>query len=513
MTRRLTREILEAHLHCRYKGHLNWAGESAEPSDAEVLSAGLRADVRQQAIDRIVARQPGAAVVREGPLTEAVLKAGPAFVLDAVLEDDSFALRFDGLMRVAGPSKLGDFHYVPMLFHGGGSVRSGQRLLLEVYGLLLSRIQGRTPGSGIVWYGRECRATKVRLSPDPRTAERLLREVQQARDAGPPRLILNDHCQVCEFRQRCHEQAVREDNLSLLRGLGEKEVKGYARKGILTLTQLAHTFRPRRKGKRAVPRTHHRYHALQAMAIRDKRVYLFGTFEVPVAPVRIYLDIEGLPDEGFVYLIGMTVVEGGTERHLAFWADTRDQEPEMFRQFLAEASKYPDARVYCYGSYERTFLKRMRKVAPRKGPVDRVLAALVNVLSVVYAHAYFPCYSNGLKDVAGCLGCSWSDPQASGLQSVVWRKRWEASHGDEWRERLVTYNREDCAALRRVTEFPHAHGPGAAGGGAKPDAAGGPPVASVEEIDQLGAPSFTVSAALIARNSLGYNLLSVNGSR
>ena len=155
MARRLTREILEAHLHCRYKGHLNWAGEPAEPSDYGVLSAGLRADVRQQAIDRIAARQPGAAVVREAPLTAAVLKAGPAFVLDAVLEDDSFSLRFDGLMRVAGPSKLGDFHYVPMLFHGGGSVRAGQRLLLEVYGLLLSRIQGRAPDSGIVWYGRK----------------------------------------------------------------------------------------------------------------------------------------------------------------------------------------------------------------------------------------------------------------------------------------------------------------------------------------------------------------------
>src|SRR5262249_41941477 len=154
--------------------------------------------------------------------------------------------------------------------------------------------------------------------------------------------------------------------------------------------------------------------------------------------VTIYLDIEGLPDEGFVYLIGMTVVEGGTERHLAFWADTREQEPEMFRQFLAEVSKHRDARLYCYGTYERTFLKRMRKAARRKGPVDRVLAALVNVLSVVYAHAYFPCYSNGLKDVAGCLGCSWSDPQASGLQSVVWRKGWEATHGDEWREPPLT---------------------------------------------------------------------------
>jgi predicted RecB family nuclease len=489
MTPRITADVLEAFLHCRYKGHLKQAGQMGARSEYEALAAEQRAAVRRRAIEQITARHADGGVLSTVPLTAPTLKRGALFVLDATLEDDAFSLRFDGLKQVDGPSKLGDYHYVPVLFHGGGSVRKEQRLLLDVCGLLLSRIQGRTPGYGIVWHGRECRATKVRLSPDPRKAERLLRDLQQSREAGPPRLVLNDYCQVCEFRRQCHDQAVREDNLSLLRGLGEKEVSGYARKGILTLTQLAHTFRPRRKGKRAVRRTHHRYHALQALAIRDKRVYLFGTPEVADAPVRIYLDIESLPDEGFVYLIGITVVEGGAERHLAYWADARDQEPEIFGQFLDEVSKHPDARVYCYGSYERTFLKRMRKAAPRKGPVDRVLAGLVNVLSAVYAHAYFPCHSNGLKDVAGCLGCSWTDPGASGIQSIAWRRRWEADHTDEWKQKLLTYNREDCTALRKVTEFLHAHGSGSGNGsGGKSAAAGAPLVASVEEIDQLGAP-------------------------
>ncbi|HEX4613023.1 MAG TPA: TM0106 family RecB-like putative nuclease, partial [Urbifossiella sp.] len=489
MSSRITAEVLEAFLHCRYKGHLTQAGQVGMRSDYEVLTAEQRAAVRQQAIEQIAARHADGEVLSTTPLTAATLKQGAAFVLDATLENDTFSMRMDGLKKVDGPSKLGDFHYVPVLFHGGGSVRKEQRLLLDVCGLLLSRTQGRTPGYGIVWSGRECRAAKVRLSPDPRKAERLLRDLQQSREAGPPRLALNDHCQMCAFRRRCHDQAVQEDNLSLLRGLGEKEVKGYARKGILTLTQLAHMFRPRRKGKRAAPQTPHRYHALQALAVRDKRVYLFGTPEVPVAPVRIYLDIESLPDEGFVYLIGMTVVEGGSERHLAFWADSQDEESAVFGRFLAEVDKYPDARLYCYGSYERAFLKRMRKTASRKGPVDRALSALVNVLSVVYAHVYFPCHSNGLKDVAGCLGFAWTEPGASGLQSIVWRRRWDASHANEWKDRLVTYNREDCAALRRVTEFLHTHGQESSSGGrAKPAAAGDPLVASVEEIDQLGAP-------------------------
>ncbi len=105
-------------------------------------------------------------------------------------------------------------------------------------------------------------------------------------------------------------------------------------------------------------------------------------------------------------------------------------------QFLAEVDRYENFRVYCYGSYERAFFKRMRKAAKRKKPVDQVLDRLVNVLSVIYAHLYFPSHSNGLKDVAGCLGCSWSEPDASGLQSLVWRARWEAGHDGEWKEKL-----------------------------------------------------------------------------
>jgi predicted RecB family nuclease len=487
MAARITREVLEAYLHCRVKGHLKQTGEQGTCSDYEIVFGELRADVRRKAIERILNDPTGGKVIRNTPLTATAMKSGPTFVLDAIFENDVFALRIDGLRKVDGPSKLGNYHYVPMLFHDGGAVRKEQRLLLDLCGLLLSRVQGHTPGYGIVWHGQECRATKVRLSADPRKAERLLRDVQQTQVAEPPQLVLNDHCQLCEFRGRCHEQAVQDDNLSLLRGLGEKEIKGYARKGILTLTQLAHTFRPRRRGKRAVRRTPRRYHALQALAVRDKRIYLFSTPELPAASTRIYLDLEGLPDEGFVYLIGMTVVQDGSEEHFTFWAETKSQEQDIFDQFLAKMSKYDDFRVFCYGGYERTFLKRMRKVASRKTPVDRVLDALVNVLSLVYAHVYFPCYSNGLKDVSGYLGFSWTAPDASGVQSMAWRKRWEVGRVDDWKQKLVTYNREDCAALRKVTELlytigsrpPVANNP-------QPTVQDGPPVTSVEELDRLG---------------------------
>src|SRR6266852_5438512 len=207
------------------------------------------------------------------------------------------------------------------MFSGTRQIRKPQRLLLEVMGLCLSRIQGIAPSAGIIYCGLECAATTVRFTSNLRAAEELVDEVtrMQQGDASP-KLLLNPHCPACEFRRQCHAQAVKEDTLSLLRGSKEKEVKRYGRKGLFTLTQLAHTFRPRRKGRRSNRRSSHRYHALQALAIRDKRVYVMGAPEVPNGAVRIYLDVESNPDEGFVYLVGMIVYDSSGESRYSFWA-------------------------------------------------------------------------------------------------------------------------------------------------------------------------------------------------
>jgi predicted RecB family nuclease len=488
MATKITREILESYLYCKTKARLKLMGEEGNKSDYEVLLDANRQEVRQQAIGKILAKHSEEHVARDISLTANELRTGLSYVLSATFEDDIMRLRIDGLKKVDGPSNLGDFHYVPMLFHEGRKVGKEQRLLLELYGLLLSRLQGRMPSNGIIWHGKECRVTRVRLDRDLRKTDRLYREVKEMLvTESSPALILNDHCHVCEFRQRCHDQAVREDNISLIRGMGEKEINSYARKGIFAVTQLAHTFRPRRRGKRRPPKENHRYHALQALAVRDKRVYVFGTPQLPDAPVHVYLDIEGNPEQGFDYLIGMIIVEGSEEQRFSFWADSRDDEDRIFEQFMDTLTRYPDFIVFSYGGYERTFLQKMRTRAERKSPVDRVQKALVNILSLIYSHVYFPTYSNGLKDVGGCLGCSWTEPDASGVQSLVWRGRWEETHAEDWKQKLITYNLEDCLALRKVTEFLYVlfARPGSATG-PRSQCGDGPAVAWVEEIDRLG---------------------------
>jgi predicted RecB family nuclease len=476
MAAKITSDVLESYLHCKFKSHLKLAGQHGTKCDFQTMLTELRAEVRLQAIETIIACHPGNQVARNIPLTTAGLERGPQYILDGTLEDDSLALHFDGLKRTEGESRLGGFHYLPVLFHESRQIKKGQKLLLEVYGMILSSLQGRAPAYGVIWHGRECKATMVKLNPDHRKAEQVLRDLREmAGTASPPRSLLNEHCHLCEFRQRCRKQAEEVDDISLLGGVGEKELKRYNRKGIFTLTQLSCTFRLKRK--QGAAKKHDR--SLQALAIRENTIYVAQRPELPDTKVRLYLDVEGMPDNGFYYLIGLTVVEGESRRRLNFWADGETDEASIWAAFLAAMLPLGDFVLLHYGGYESKFLKEMAgRHGGDAGLLARIKSSSINVLSLIYSRVYFPVCSNDLKSVVGCLGFRWSAQEASGLQAIAWRHSWEVSRDDRLKQLLLTYNEEDCDALERVTEMLGALGSnqGQQGDG------NGPSVAGVETI-------------------------------
>jgi predicted RecB family nuclease len=486
MESRITNEVLESYLKCKFKAHLKLNGEHGVIADYESLMTKARVDHAREASRSLGLRHRHDEVQQNVEVTAAILRTGSQLIVNATVNDETLSIKFDGLKRVEGQSRLGSYHYVPILFVAGEKPRPDQRLFLQVCGLIVGDIQGKQPGCGFVIRGERLSFGKVHFKGGMRSARLVLDEVKKLLNAAsPPPLILNDHCGICEFRQKCHLQAVNEDNLSLLRSIGPKEIKSYARKGIFTITQLAHTFRPHRRGKRAERRSHRRYHALNALAIRDKFIYVFGTPELLAKPVSVFLDIEGKPDEGFVYLIGMIIVRNGVEERRSFWANTEDEECQVFEHFLDEMEQLNPFVLFSYGGYEKAFFKRMKKKTHRKDVVDRVLESQVNILSLIYSHFYFPCHSNSLKEVGRCLGFTWSEIDASGIQSIAWRIRWESTNQHEWKQKLTTYNMEDCLALKRVTEFIRAVSDWTNIGAEKPvSAKDGPQVALVHDIDR-----------------------------
>src|ERR1017187_4541289 len=95
MATKITRDILESYLNCKFKGHLKLTGQQGSKCDYENLLTERRAEVRLAAIDKILARHAVEEIPRNIPLTTSALKQGASFILDATLEDDLFSLAFD----------------------------------------------------------------------------------------------------------------------------------------------------------------------------------------------------------------------------------------------------------------------------------------------------------------------------------------------------------------------------------------------------------------------------------
>src|SRR5262249_27044329 len=115
MATKLTWDIIESYLNCKYKGHLKLTGASGTPSDYEAMTTAAKASSREQALTRLAVRFGEGAAGQGAAVTAALLKQGVPFLLDASLEDDGLSLRLDALKRMDGASKLGEHHYLPVL--------------------------------------------------------------------------------------------------------------------------------------------------------------------------------------------------------------------------------------------------------------------------------------------------------------------------------------------------------------------------------------------------------------
>ena len=308
----ITTEILESYLACKTKAHLKLHGQQGIKSDYEALSTEMRAELRGRAAEKLVSKFKPEDVLRGVRITETALGKSASLILDVTIEFGDLSLRCDALKRVEGDSRLGGFHYAPLMVYEGVKIRPEHRKGLEIFRLALGEIQGKCPDYGFIVHGEDPKIHRVRLRPGLGDAKRILEELRLFRGNGqPPRLTLNDHCQVCEFSQLCRSEASAADDISLLRGMSEKAINKYRKKGIDTLVKLSRTFRPRRKSKREVKNRRPHSFGLQAQAVRDGRTYIHGTPSLPSGTGAIFLDIEGDPEREFVYLIGMIVVGPG----------------------------------------------------------------------------------------------------------------------------------------------------------------------------------------------------------
>lgn len=309
---------------------------------------------------------------------------------------------------------------------------------------------------GKIIYGCDFTKSKVKVSLLAREVKKSIDKILTLIGGNvPPEILLNRHCPECDFQTMCRKKAIEKDDLSLLAGMNEKERKKYHSKGIFSITQLSCTFRPRRRPKRLRDKKEKYHHSLKALAIREKKIHIIGNPEVIFDGTPVYLDVEGIPDSDFYYLIGLLINNDDSLVQHSLWADYPKGEVTIWNDFLAILSSVENPVIVHYGSYETTFLKRMNKRygGPLDGSApDKAIKGSINLLSVIYSQIYFPVFGNGLKDIAGCLGYVWTDVEVFGLQSIAWRHLWENDPDLSVKNTLVRYNAQDCEALKLLTD-------------------------------------------------------------
>jgi predicted RecB family nuclease len=450
----MTLDLMAAFVRCRYKAFLQCTGEAGSVTEYELLERKLAETYRDKAIAWLTQQFAPIDILSSPPSLDDALRHRHRLILNAPSFNERRSVVFPAIERTASRTATGKHEHALIAFCPNSKLSKDEKLTAAILGSALSNWHGLTVAYVKMIHGPAFSTTKLVLLGNSgmthlaKEAAALLHDLEAmvASTASPP-MYLNDHCVVCEYRDRCRKDAVDRDDLSLLRGLQPKEIEAWKKRGIFTVTQLAHTFRAKTMGRSSQqPKRHSQ--SLQAMAVRDNKTYIRKRPEMPTQPTKVYFDVEGILEREFFYLIGAVVLQDGAATSYEFWADDDSQEERMWRKFLDLLAGLGDFTLLHFGRYERDFIREMGQ---RYGTTDYdPTPRLFDVHGAIRTNVFFPVYGNSLKEIAPFLGFQWTGPVRSGIDSIVWRHRWEKTGDDGLKEDLVRYNHEDCMALMAV---------------------------------------------------------------
>lgn len=195
---------------------------------------------------------------------------------------------------------------------------------------------------------------------------------QRLEDIGELVCEAGTYCDICEYPELCEAMRHETNHLQLVANITKAQIESLHRSGIRTVRQLTEFLGPTDK------LTEEQIEPLRVQASLQQGFYDTGSKDVIVKdPAQleilreeregdIFFDLEGFTffsePGGLEYLFGWMSIDQGEKFHW-LWADTRDQEQEIFDNFMLEIKdrieRFPDFRIFHYANYEQAALKRL----------------------------------------------------------------------------------------------------------------------------------------------------------
>ena len=419
-------------------------------------------------------------------LTLSAMKNGVDVIAQARLENNQFLGFADFLIKVAGSSKLGDYHYEVWDTKLASKVKPTFAIQLCCYSEMLEAIQGVFPQNITVLLGTN---EKVSL----RTSDYFHYYLELKKSFLSTHIQFNSNNMPDPAESKswgnwsafAKQLLIEKDHLLQVANILRGQIKKLNQADIRTMKQLADTNMENIKGINPLVFQRLKAQASIQIASAGKSTPKFKIIKPddgersglallpPQSHLDVFFDIEGDPfDEGGLeYLWGNTYLNDQGERSFKdFWAHNRDQEKKAFEQFIhwvyERWQRDPSMHIYHYANYEIT---ACRKLMGRYGvcefEVDQLLRneVFVDLYKLVKGCLILgePKYS--IKNVEHLYRGKRETAVAGGDASIAVYEKWRelnaiGEQGDTWQTSNILkdirdYNIDDCDSTLELADW------------------------------------------------------------
>lgn len=467
---RVTAQDFYDYTKCPHRVYLNRFGDPKEKlRESDFLNLLFESALLHElnVIKDLPYRRPEGETPEEQAIsTLKMMEEGSERIYQGILIADDQSGRPDLLERVDGQSKFGDYFYKPVDIKSGsgyedqreGTLREDYGMQLFHYAKLLEKIQGAFPAEGEILNRKGDRITYPLDRFSDSYSDVLPEVTTLVNGAKSDEPVRCQSCAQCQWWGHCEPILVKNNDISLLPEIGRARRNELTKARVRSVPDVLSVDLKKVRLKGIGPK-------ITESLARHAEVTLSGKMMVLQKPVfrdariKVYFDFEDDPTQELVYLCGLLFDPpwNGQDYYGLIGADEQG-ESQMWEDFQKICSdiRNEDFVVFHYSAYEKTKMNQLETKygAADKDALEHFRGRMTDLFSTVKQSVVLPIRGYGLKHVSAFLGYKYSAEDASGAQSIVWFQEYQKDPSKtETLEKILTYNREDCIAMRVVYDW------------------------------------------------------------